>query len=75
MKLPLMSEITPNTTPKVGAVAIFYYGSVKHVAIITSLEEDGFTVDEANYSHCLKGSRKIAWNDTRLRGFYEAGSS
>lgn len=74
--LPLMADIVPNSTPKVGAVAIFWYKEkytakwVKHVALIEKLSATGFTVAETNFTKCLFDRRVIAWDDERLEGFW-----
>lgn len=78
--LPLMKDVLPNTTPHVGAVAIFEYTStkgayVKHIALITSIAAEGFTVLEANKQPCLIGSRFIRWDDPRLVGFFAPGAT
>lgn len=76
--LPRMDDLIPNGTPSVGAVAIFEYHDketgaiVKHVAQIDSMTENGFTVAESNYTHCLVDQRYVAWNDTHIVGFWSA---
>ncbi len=71
----MMKDIVGSTTPSVGAVAIFEYKdkvtgeSVKHIAIITSLDADGFEVKESNFSKCEYGERTVAWDDPHIRGF------
>lgn len=75
VKLPRMVQIQPNTTPHVGAVAIFYYNNVKHVALITELKADGFTVKEANFHAGKIGTRFVEWGNYALAGFYEPESS
>lgn len=69
VKLPRMAQILPNTPPSVGVVAIFQY-SEKHIALVTSLEEKGFWVKEANFEPAKIGKRFIQWNDPRLVGFW-----
>jgi hypothetical protein len=68
-ELPRMSEILPNTSPKVGAVAIFEYPQ-KHIGIVEKLTEEGFYVKEANYFPGLIAKRFVSWNDPKLIGFY-----
>ena len=70
VKLPKMSEILPNTTPFVGAVAIFNYNGVKHIAYIKELHADGFIVKEANYRPAVVDEREVNWNDKALVGFW-----
>lgn len=70
--LPRIVEIVPNSNLKIGAVAIFQYGSVKHLAYVTSMGENGtFIVQEANYKPCLIGTRTIHTSDSHLQGFWE----
>lgn len=70
LKLPKMAQIVPNSTPQVGAVAVFQYKNLKHIAIITKLESDGFWVKEANYIPAMIGERFVKWNDPSLEGFW-----
>lgn len=71
-----MADIVPNTTPHVGAIAIFYYHDkhtgerVKHIAEITAIGAESFTIDEANFSHCASDRRVIEWNDPHVAGFW-----
>lgn len=71
VKLPRMAQITPNSSGKVGNVAIFYYGKVKHIAYVIKTDTEGFTVQEANKTHCLTGTRFVKWGDPSLTGFYD----
>jgi hypothetical protein len=69
-KLPRMAEIVPNTPyPRVKGLAIFQYKS-KHIAVITSVLEDGFWVREANYIPYLMGKRFIKFDDPKLLGYW-----
>lgn len=68
-RLPRMGDLVPNATPAVGRVAVFQY-KVKHIAVITKLEERGFWVKEANYKPCLVGERFVGWGDKALLGFW-----
>ena len=65
-----MATIEPNSTPLVGNVAIFYYKSVKHIALITRIQDDGFFITESNYKAGVIGERFIPWNYYALHGFY-----
>lgn len=67
--LPRMAEITPNTPPSVGSVAILQYKE-KHVAIVEKLTSDGFFLRETNYRPCEVSTRFISWDSKRLKGFY-----
>lgn len=74
--LPRMKDITPNSTPKIGAVAIFLYKdkqtgeTVKHVALVAELSDTSFVVKETNFTHCLYDKRVIDKNDPHLVGFW-----
>jgi hypothetical protein len=68
--LPRMAEIFPNSNPKVGAVAIEFFGKVKHVSIVTSVTSEGVAVIESNYNHCQKGERFIPFTKSTLVGFW-----
>ncbi len=70
--LPHMADIVPNTTPAVGMAAVFYYhgGTVKHVAYITKITQDGFYVAESNFKHCTYDKRFVSWSDPFLAGFF-----
>lgn len=73
LELPFMGDITPNVEPKVGAVAIEYFGKVKHVSIVTEVTDTGVMVEEANYTHCKTGTRFIEFSHYSLVGFWSAG--
>lgn len=74
--LPWMAEIQPNTTPSVGAVAIFIYSEkgtgmpVKHIAIIVAVKETGFVIKECNFHRCHCGERFISYSDPHIVGFW-----
>lgn len=70
-KLPKMSFIVPNTSPHVGAVAIFKYGKVYHYAYVTSLKKDGFNAKQSNMTPCLTDTHFFYWDDPHLLGFYQ----
>ncbi len=78
--LPLMRDIVPNSTPKVGAVAIFEYkdkqtgARVKHVAIIEKFSATGFAVAESNFTRCLWDRRTIDWGDPHIVGFWSVNT-
>lgn len=69
-----MDEIKPNTTPAKGKVAIFYYKNVKHVALITDVEETGFIIRESNFHAGTIGTRFVPFTDPHLTGFYSPDS-
>lgn len=68
-KIPRMEDIEPNSSPFVGAIAIFMYGNTKHLGVVTSMSEKGFTVREANKEACKTGEAFYAWDDKNLKGF------
>ena len=74
IKLPLGDaiDITPNSTPHVGGIALFTYGKLGHVALITAISTSTFTIIEANYHRCTSDTRIINWNDKHLQGFYSS---
>ena len=74
IKLPLGDaiDITPNSTPHVGGIALFTYGKLGHVALITSIDDTGFTVKEGNYHRCQQDTRYVLWTDAHLTGFWSS---
>lgn len=68
--LPLANKIVPNTTPHVGAVAVFDYNGLPHYGIIASISNDGFELQDSNYVHCRYSTHFIAWNNKALVGFW-----
>jgi hypothetical protein len=68
--LPLMADIEPNTYAFEGAVVIFDYDGLKHLAYIHELNNDSITVREANYERCHFGYREVDFNDPRIVGFW-----
>lgn len=73
VELPPMAAINPNVEPSVGSVAVEYFGKVKHVSIVTKIEDSGVWVEEANYNHCKTGERFIPFTKHSLVGFWSAG--
>ena len=65
----------PNTTPHVGAVAIFKYKNVSHVALVKELKENYFVVREGNFTPCLITNRRIKYGDAALVGFWSPDPS
>lgn len=63
-------SLYPNTTPFVGAVALFRYPNDYHVAYVERITEEGFYISETNYSHGKYTERFISWDDIYLRGFW-----
>lgn len=73
--LPLMAKIQPNSTPKVGGVAIFYYRShegtiVKHVALITAQTDTTISIAESNLERCKTDVRVVDKSDAHLDGYW-----
>jgi len=69
--LPPSSELKPNSTPKIGAVALFDYDGVKHYAEVVSLSADHFRVFESNYTAGLIDYRDVSYADPSLKGFWD----
>lgn len=69
-RLPHMAQILPNTGIKVGSVAVFNYSGVKHIAYVSSVNTDSFTVKEANYKPGVIGIREVSIDDRSLEGFW-----
>lgn len=65
--LPRTALLEPNTTPHVGAVAIFDY---PHYAIIVDFDEKGFWVDHTNFKKCVHNSTYFTWDNAHLLGFW-----
>lgn len=60
-----------NTTPHVGALALFTYrNGVSHVARITELQEAYFVIDQDGIPECDNPSNEVRWDDKNLRGFW-----
>ena len=68
--LPRMADIYPNTQPTVGAVAVEWFGQVKHVSVVTEVSSEGVWVKESNYHHCEIGTRFIHFTKPSLIGFW-----
>jgi len=62
-------DIKPNSLPVVGGLALFNYSGMAHVAVITSLEAEGFRVREGNKDFCEFGQRFVRWDGENLKGF------
>lgn len=65
-----MTQVTPNSVPRVGGAVVMEYGDLPHVAYIEAIETDGVLVSESNYVHCQYDNRLISWQDVHLRGYY-----
>jgi hypothetical protein len=68
--LPLMKEIKPNSSRKVGSVAIFDYDGIHHIAYVTEVHDDYFIVSEANYKPCTVAKRIVRYDDKSFLGFW-----
>lgn len=67
---PTTWELENNTSPHVGAVAIFDYDGTPHYGIITSFDTKGFWLTDSNYGGCGIRTHYIGWNDKHIRGFW-----
>ena len=65
-----MADTNPNAEAAVGAVAVEWFGKIKHVSIVTKVEVSGVWVEEANYIHCETGERFIPFDKYSLVGFW-----
>ena len=67
-------DIPTGDPPTLGALAKFYYPSTRsyHVALITNMNSESFTVYETNFSKCKEGRRKVFYQDPALIGFYSS---
>lgn len=64
-------DLKPNATPQIGGLVLLKYGKLDHVATITSLGSQDFSVREANYqSPCQITKRTITYQDKAIRGFW-----
>ncbi len=68
--LPLANKIVPNTTPHVGAVAVFDYNGLPHYGIISKLTDTGFYLDDSNFVKCKYTTHFISWNNKAIVGFW-----
>ncbi len=72
--LPHMDAVWFSTLPRStiapGRVAIFDYNGIWHVAYVTSLGDNSFTVAEGNFHKCVSDRREIDYNDPHLVGFW-----
>lgn len=71
--LPRMIDILPNAEPIVGAVAVEWFGNIKHVSLVAQVTETGVWVEESNVPHCQFGTRFIPFDKHSLVGFWIAG--
>jgi hypothetical protein len=71
--LPRMADIQPNSEPSVGAVAVYDYNGLKHVAYVTNPQPDGFWEFGANLTPCKIESRFVRYDDPHLLGFFFPG--
>lgn len=65
-----MIEILPNSDPVIGGVAVEFFKGIKHVSVITQIDEEGVWVKESNYKHCQIGKRYIPYSKYSLVGFW-----
>ena len=55
--------------PIVGGYVIFK-GNPGHIAVVTSVDNDFITIEEANYKPCAYGTRTINLNQSNIKGYY-----
>lgn len=68
--LPNTALLKTNTTPRVGAVAIFDYNGLPHYGVITALNADGFELRDSNYQHCKFLTHFVSWTNAAITGFW-----
>ncbi len=56
---------------KYGNVVILNESKYGHVAIVKEVKENTIVISEANYHPCQVGTREIAKNYSKIKGFYE----
>ena len=64
------SSFIPNSMPEVGTLALFRYPTA-HIALVTSLGGETFTVDESNWKPCIIAKRTVRYDNAALIGFYK----
>lgn len=70
--LPRMDAVLPNSEPVIGGVVIEFFKAIKHVSIITEIDDGGVWVMESNYNHCQTGKRYIPYNKYSVVGFWSS---
>ena len=68
-----MIDVQPNTQAHVGSVSVEYYGELKHIALVTHVDDEGVFVEEGNFDRCKTGERFIPFDNPHLQGFWAAG--
>lgn len=61
-----------SSVPVVGGVVITNESRAGHVAFITSVSNDEFSVKEGNYEHCKLSTRTIAINSPFILGYWKS---
>ncbi len=56
--------------PTVGGVVILNESKIGHVAYITSVDGESFTISEANFKNCQRSSRTLNISDKDIIGFW-----
>lgn len=68
----LARNLKPNLTyPVVGAIVILNESSAGHMAVVTEVWADTFTITEYNYIPCKGSVRELNKNDKDIIGFYD----
>ena len=66
-------DLKGNTTPEVGALALFKFANGEsHAAIVTEIGPTGYKVKQGNKKPCIVDSEWILWTNPALTGFYKA---
>lgn len=64
------NTLVPNTSPQVGAILLTKWEKTIHAEYIVSLGSDGMVVHGSNLEPCKETRRVVAYNDSRIKGFY-----
>lgn len=66
----MASEVKPNTTPHIGAVAVFNYNGLPHYGIISNFNDTGFDLTDSNFGGCGIRTHHIDWSNKYIVGFW-----
>jgi len=65
------SDLEPNTDePQVGQLVLLHYPKASHVAVILSISEEGYLIEEGNYHPCEHTTRFIKKDYHAIYGFW-----
>lgn len=69
-----MKDIIANTSPVLGAVAVFKYPKSYHFAVVESVGVGIFTITETNFNDGCEtqtiNTREVSFADPRFLGFF-----